>query len=78
MADFRIDEALWHDADHFPASRHGGIGHSAHQAHGAPAVHQGQAAPGDGLAQSYRGFTISGVGADAGTAKDTNGTYRHC
>ncbi|MNP23415.1 hypothetical protein D3C76_1161240 [compost metagenome] len=50
VADFSVQQALRDDPDHFSTGRHGRVGHHAHQADRATAIHQGQATAGNGLA----------------------------
>ena len=69
MADLGALQALRDDADDLAASGQGGIRHHAHQADGAAAIDQGQAALGDVAAELGGSFMVDGPGAGAGAAE---------
>ncbi|MNR16386.1 hypothetical protein D3C85_1329860 [compost metagenome] len=78
VANLGVFQRLGNDADHLATRSHGRIGNDTHQAHGATAVDQGQAARGDGLAEGDGRLAVGWVDAGAGATEHTNGTYGHC
>ncbi|MCY1246547.1 hypothetical protein D9M72_597880 [compost metagenome] len=68
VADFLLHQRVGDDADGAAAVCHHGVGDDAHQAHLAAAVHQRQAAFGQGAAEQARAFGVFRTVAGAGPA----------
>ncbi|MNN31730.1 hypothetical protein D3C81_1454280 [compost metagenome] len=75
VGDFHIDQMLRDHAGDFTASAQHAIGHRAHQASAAAAIHQAQAFVGDALAQFGSAFDIDGLGTGVGAAIDADGFH---
>lgn len=77
MADLGALQALRDDTDHLATGIERRIGDHTHQADGATAIDQANAALGQVLAERFGSLAVNGTGARAGTTEDTDTTQEH-